>query len=305
MPLVITSCTNRKSRSAAAKLCAANLRRGSIDAVASQWAGRVRSAPECEAADSLYQGRSFREAQKAARAAGGRFAVVSAGLGLVPAEARIPAYSLTVVSGAVDNVLEKIVPASSPAAWWRALRQAGLGRDLADLAAEEPVWIAAGRGYLEMLADEIKALPADKRRRVRVFTATPPHELPPVFRPLIVPYDERLDGEDSPRPGALSDFAQRALHDFVSEVLPQSGDADADAHAQLVAERLAPWRRPERTRGAFRTDPEIRIAIAQNWQAVGGRSTAMLRLLRHDLGIACEQGRFRRLFHAVGEEREA
>ena len=38
---------------------------------------------------------------------------------------------------------------------------------------------------------------------------------------------------------------------------------------------------------------------------VGGQSSRMLRLLRDDLSVACEQGRFRALFQLVRREREA
>jgi hypothetical protein len=150
-----------------------------------------------------------------------------------------------------------------------------------------------------MLADEMAELPASMRQRLRVFTASPECDLPSVYSGLVMPYDERLDGPDGICPGTMSDFAQRALRDFVTFILPRCSQSVA------VQTRLAGWRRPERRRGAFRTDPEIRMVIGQNWQVVGGRSSAMLRLLRSDLGIACEQGRFRRLFNAVAGERMA
>lgn len=255
------------------------------------------------AARSLYQGRSFREAEKAAEAARARLAVLSAGLGLIDADMRIPAYALTVAAEAADNVLERIDPPAAPAIWWRELKRAGLGGDLATLAGEGLILIAAGRLYLEMLAADLETLPEAVLRRVRLFTGARERELPAIYGGLLMPYDERLDGPDSDRPGTRSDFAQRALHDFAVNVLPSAANASIEEHRAAILKRMAKWRLPQRSRGVSRTDPEITHAIAQNWQIAGGRSSTMLRLLRDDLGIACEQGRFRRLFNSVGEER--
>jgi hypothetical protein len=47
------------------------------------------------------------------------------------------------------------------------------------------------------------------------------------------------------------------------------------------------------------TDEEIVVLIREHWSAAQAQSTRMLRLLRDDLGVACEQGRFSRLFRRV------
>ena len=273
--------------------------------MAEEWVGRVRSAEDGLVARRLYQGRSFREAEQAAEAGRAQFAILSAGLGLVPADAPIPAYSLTVASDAADNVIARLEPAANAVQWWRELRRTGLGSDIAAMAGDGLILLAAGRVYLEMLAADLERLSRDDLQRVRVFTAAPARELPGIFAGIVMPYDDRLDGPDSGRAGTLSDFAQRAVHDFTINIAPRSPSGSVLEHSSAILERMKDWRRPQRSRGASFSDAEIRKVIVQHWQTVGGRSSAMLRFLRSDLGIACEQGRFRRLFNDLNAERAA
>jgi hypothetical protein len=67
----------------------------------------------------LYGGRSFREAEAAARSTEAQLMIVSAGLGLVNAETLAPSYSLTLLGSPTDAVLTRI--SGDAADWWRAL----------------------------------------------------------------------------------------------------------------------------------------------------------------------------------------
>ena len=44
---------------------------------------------------------------------------------------------------------------------------------------------------------------------------------------------------------------------------------------------------------------EIANTISNHWESGKGQSSMLLRLIRHDLGIACEQSRFRKIYHSV------
>src|SRR3546814_1067715 len=96
-----------------------------------------------------------------------------------------------------------------------------------------PLLVALSEAYIEMLAPELIALPSDDLARVRIFTASPAARMPDALRPLRMPYDNRLDGPDSPCPGTLNDFASRALAHFVGfgrGTVPQASlDADVEA----------------------------------------------------------------------------
>jgi hypothetical protein len=167
-----------------------------------------------------------------------------------------------------------------------------------------PILISLPANYLDMIADELLELPVRSRARLRIFTLSPSSGLPEGLRPYVLPYDHRFDGEDAPVPGTRSDFAQRALGHFVDAVLSKHPGGDFDGHAELVENLLAGFR-PQRTQQRARlADQEISSIIHRHWKDAHGQSSRMLRLLRDDLGVACEQSRFRNLFRAAKNKRE-
>jgi hypothetical protein len=156
-----------------------------------------------------------------------------------------------------------------------------------------------------MIEPEIEQLPPERLSRTRVFTG-------PSFRfrdgrlnRLLMPYDARLDGPDSPAPGTATDFSSRALCDFSKFVLPGAPEATPEEHSAAVVHRLEQWSaaiRPERRR---QSDADLLAIIRANWRYAGGSASQMLRWLRSELGIACEQGRMRNLHSTVRKEMEA
>lgn len=301
-PIVVTACGKRKSLEPLALLRAATLDRGPAPAVAAQWTARLASADGHVPARTLYKGRAFREAEIAAAGLGSSLYVISAGLGLISADRRIPSYSLTVANGE-DNVMERLAPPkdATAASWWEALHHVANGHSFDELlhGAQGLLLIAGGGSYLGMIAPELTALTTQKRGRLRIFTAAPSASLAEPLRPFVMPYDRRLERLPSARPGVLADFAQRALRHFAEHILPAASSADARGHADRVRAALAGLEAPERHRGASATDAEIVALIRRNWSTVQGRSGELHRLLRGTFNIACEQKRFRRLFAAA------
>lgn len=53
--------------------------------------------------------------------------------------------------------------------------------------------LAAGGSYLHMIAEELLAIPAAARSRLRLFTATPHDQLPDGLAALAMAYDLRLE----------------------------------------------------------------------------------------------------------------
>ena len=53
-----------------------------------------------------------------------------------------------------------------------------------------------------------------------------------------------------------------------------------------------------------RSDADLLEIIRANWSDAGGSASQMLRWLRSELGLACEQGRMRELHAAVRKEME-
>jgi hypothetical protein len=227
---------------------------------------------------------------------------------LVPASSNVPSYSLTIAPNSADNVLRRISPGAAPAQWWDALKRSSpFATPLADAASSHrgPILIALSAAYLEMVGNELASLPSRTRSRLRVFTLSPASAIPEVLRPVVLPYDARFDGPDAPLPGTRSDFAQRSLAHFVEAVLSRHPQADFDGHAEAVERLLSGLRRQSTPVRARQSDSAIIDLIHRHWNDARGQSSRMLRLLRDNLGVACEQGRFRTLFLAARESREA
>ncbi len=263
--------------------------------MAARWTERLRAATPVAAAKDLYAGRAFVDAGRAARQAGARLVIVSAGLGLIDSETQVPAYGLTTVTRETDSVLSKTQGTSS--AWWSALQSRSPFQTSAIESETGLILAALPAAYLAMVADEWIAWPAERLARLRLFTKERPGA--PALQTAWMPYDDRLDAVEGAHAGTQGDFAQRALRHFVSLEGGRNIDRDRAAVLSVLdghAARVLPVR-------ATRSDSEIMEFIASDWEAVGGRSSTMLRLLRDDRLVRCEQSRFQKLFKVVAAAR--
>jgi hypothetical protein len=304
--VVVTSCTNRKRFQSSEALQARSLHRGLLEDVAHQWVERVKADPGQTPTVDLYQGRGFQEAVKASSSSDGAMFVLSAGLGIVREDQLIPAYSLTLTAGSADSVQEKIVRSIHPTEWWEALSSAwDQPTPFADLARDFPkrrVLVACSEIYAQMISRDIEILPETERRRVRLFGPRKPSRLSPILQPLVMPYDERFDGNDGPLRGTRSDFPQRALRHFVEHLMPETSVLDDPEYdATLIKKAHESWKLLERPKRQPKSDEQILDVISNLWERAQGRSGRMLRVLRDEELIACEQGRFAALFKQVKE----
>lgn len=250
----------------------------------------------------LYCGRSFCEALLASGALDARLLVASAGFGLVANDAELPSYSVTIVPGSEDYILSRTDGGAKD--WWRAISARSahavpLAPDSTDL-----FLVAVSRAYLFVLQDELTRWSPENREKLRLFIRISPTEVDAALRPYLMPYDARFDHPDGPNPGTLSDFAQRAARHFAESILPKLTDGRSDQHARLVNQYLSEFRPidlPKRTRA---TDHEVMAFIHRHWIAAQGQSSRMLRVLRDDLGVACEQKRFQELFKQVRQAKQ-
>jgi hypothetical protein len=295
--LVISNCSKRKRIPLDSTLQARALPVGSTAVVAAAWAERLSQAEATTAAKNIYGGRAFVEASEAARLAGGSLLVVSAGLGLINAETLAPGYSLTTTRRDPDCILDKTREPAT--AWWAAV-QASSPIQTSALETETGLILAAlPAAYLSMVADDWSAWPEERLTRLRLFTKEQPTVGSSALRAAWMPYDDRLDVVGEPHQGTQGDFAQRAVRHFASTigggVIEDDRRAVAAALAGLTARSI-----PARVR---MSDSEISEIIERDWDVVGGRSNTMLRRLRDDLLVACEQSRFQGLFNAVAGDR--
>jgi len=295
VPTVVTSCTNRKRHAPAAELCGRNLPRLEATPLAQAWRDRFeRASGGVVPVSELYCGRGFREAERGARVLGARLWVVSAGLGLVPADFEAPSYSLTLSPGAPDAVQRVLMGPVS--AWWEAIQ----GKPFED--AGGLILVALPSPYLKLVAQAWSRWPAERLARVRLFTKDLPGGLPRALAAQWMPYDDRLDRLGDGLAGTQGDFAQRAMRHFAETFAGAAADVAADA--ARVREALAPVATPPRAERERLSDEELVALIRREWDVVAGRSGAMLARLRRELNVACEQGRFKDLFGRAAAERQ-
>ena len=284
---------------------------GTVEQLASEWRLAVEwhlaHSGAVRAAECLYVGRSISEAKKATVAVGGDLYVASAGFGLVRSDEPLPSYDVTVSdpSNALRHALSRC--GATPSDWWMALRGSGLAkRSVTDLLEANPrslLILALPSTYLNLLARDLGRLNQQDASRVRIVTAGAAFaDLPDTLRASVLPYDERLESVPG-WSGTQGDFAQRACRHFV-EVL-QAHPLSLDEACDRVSRYLELFQKPERISRMRANDEQIKREIRSNWARCGGRSARLLRYLRDDCGVACEQKRFQGLWRQVEVERDA
>lgn len=307
MHLVLTGCTTRKRAPTPPALQVEAIAKGSLSEVVEDWVSRLSAAESRVRVSELYGGRGFQEAYSAALCLGARLGVISAGVGVVLDDDCIPSYGLSVASRTADCVFARITDPVGARDWWAALSsRSPLGRSLAKIIESNKgvVILALSQAYLSMVEGELSALPRTHLGRLRIVTRAPRGSVGLALRDQLMPYDDRLDGADSPNRGTRADFASRAAHHFARHVIAHDPGGCLGAHRAAVCTALSAWREPvsfERNR--HDDDTLIRI-IRDHWDRVDGQSSKLLRILRDDLHIACEQGRFVMLMNKLRDERK-
>lgn len=298
MTTIISNCSKRKRAPLDPSLRARDLRSGETVEVVAEWTGRLQAATPAKSAKLVYSGRAFAEAAWAARVVGAKLLIVSAGLGLVDEDMMVPVYGLTTVKRDPDCILDK-TGGTSPK-WWAALQEMSPFQTKALEHEAGPILAALPSAYLAMVAEDWCAWPDERLARLRLFTKEEPSAAFEALREAWMPYDDRLDAVSEGLEGTQGDFAQRALRHFATNV-GVGGAIEADRQAVRAAlDGLSARHVPVRTR---LSDNEIMAIIDSDWDTVRGRSGAMMRRLRDDLSIACEQSRFKTLFGTVAVRR--
>src|SRR5271157_5074534 len=102
--VVIIPCSKSKVIHPASEAFALSLSRAEQRCVEKEWLERLHSLPLVVVAGGLYAGRGFAYGLRAAVAAGARLYIVSAGLGLVAADCRVPTYGITVSGSGEESI---------------------------------------------------------------------------------------------------------------------------------------------------------------------------------------------------------
>ena len=285
-PLVITGCSARKRFPPSASL--ADLPVGPQRAVASAWMATLENAEPVGTADEVYCGRAFSTAVAASKVIGADLLIISAGLGPVALDTRIPSYDLTLGRG---GIREAVTGPFDPASWWKTISCGRFAINLEQELDSRPVVLAClSHAYAPLIAPALKKVPLGL---LRIFGAGLSKGDARTLIRSVLPYDERLG--NSGFSGTRADFAQRALIHYVKTIYRRGASIEDDRESVLQALKPIPHPDPVPKRPSV-DDATIRAAIAKLLPAVGPRPSAMLRYLRDVEKVACEQRRFNRLF---------
>lgn len=292
---IITNCTNRK-RSFGGEIAEfRNVQLADVNDAAEQWLDILGKIKWLMPARDVYIGRSFAEMKKATRHLNADLFIASAGLGLIKDEAPIPNYSATITCGSKDSILKKI-PGSRASEWWEQLNSESTFCTNVDFKLYDKIYIALTAPYLDMVMPNILSLIRSGHNGVRIFTKTT--SICEVAIKYRMPFDDRLNDPNGPKPGTETDFPQRALSYF-AEIVKDNTSNDIRLDFSIAESALSGYNAPKKPIRIQKNDAEICEIIRCEMNVVGSRSSKMLRHLRDDLNIACEQKRFQGLFKSV------
>jgi len=295
--VIITNCTNRKRLDGPPPLGLKDRHYMSIDVMAQAWVDQISKHPATMKASSLYVGRSVTDARHVAAKLDANLMFASTGLGLVESDQKCPSYNLT-VSQDPHSISPRLVRMGARASdWWDAVNAAqSKATPIANVVNHRDVslvLLALPSSYVQLIANDLGGISDVNIGKLRIFTSRPGIEmLPPSLKNSAMPYDERL--ETSVLPGTRSDFPQRALRHFV-EVLGMS-EAPLEAARKTVCTAMDQLSAAKTTIRRRTSDTEITYMLECAWARHQGSSTRLLRYLRDDALVSCEQSRFRRLW---------
>jgi hypothetical protein len=295
--VIVSSCTARK-RAAGKVLCLEDAGWDpTLCVAAQQWLAVLSKAETRRPIRELYASRAFAEARKAADAVAAELFVVSAGLGLAHGDERVPAYDATPTqrNGGLDRLLKR--HGASLADWWLALNAGSPLRQMLQARPRATVLLAVPATYLLMLGRDLLSASEQDRGRLRIFTSPAGRRaLPTDLQRLALPYDARLEALPG-YCGTQSDFCQRALRHFVVSL--RGHEVSLRVGQTLVAAALSTLKPRAIAERARYDDEQIRELIRRNWVANKGHSSRLLRFLRDEAHVACEQSRFAKLWRDV------
>ncbi len=307
MPLadvtLITCCSKRKRRTAGAAVSAQANASETPAGFAGRWTTLLARTPKTSLVRDLYVGRGFSEVRSAAARLNAEMFVVSAGLGLVAGDEWVPVYGLTVAAGPGSLLPWLQAREALPSAWWNALTEAnGQSTPLANAVRarrNEIVLVGLPSTYVDLVRDDLASLSRRDARALRLLTSERGRErVPDHLQEYVMPYDDRLEGTSYA--GTRADFPQRALAHFVAHVAKHRLSPLAASDAVRAA--LQGAKRPELPVRVKRSDEQIATLLRKQWKRHGGASSTLLRYLRDEALVQCEQGRFRLIWKAIGEE---
>ena len=286
-----------------------------IDERFQRWDKAVSQAEGVAAARELYAGPRWQASMRVATAADGPrrdvdHFVASAGLGLIPADRRVPSYSATFSRGSGDSVVAAGMSGrerrDATRLWWESLTR---GRLSLRALAEEPgrVVIVLSPDYLDAVADDLIYAVAVGGSKVLIFGTGEPTDralarnwvrvgrhLRETTKKRTNPVVNGVDATLLQSTAAL--VLRRPLKDWSSaRKVQRLLDDLADPNDETNEAKARKGRRPS-------TDEEVRTFVRLQRSDGGATAGDLLSKWRNVERRQCEEGRFKRLFAEVVKE---
>lgn len=294
---VVTNCSSIKRRQGAPITPALSYR--ILEDLCNSWVKKVQKATDLETVGNTYGGRTFTESLAACKRLDADLYVISAGLGLVHVDDLIPNYNLTVSQGN-GSISEWLTEKNKDSAEWWALLNNKLNKPcpIFSLAKKsEGLILALPSTYLDLVSEELLMLPQVALEKVYIITSYAGQQrLAQQLRKRCLPYDERLDGSMEYR-GTRNDFPQRAMKHLINEI--EFKNKPIESVQCKVLKYLELHSKPVLPPRIKMDDLKIKQLIRKNWSKYEGKSYSLHRFLRDVALVACEQKRFRNLWHEV------
>lgn len=292
MAAVLSPCSARKSKLSSPGLDCASLPFAPQAEVATEWLARLNNKADLTPASELYVGDSLTRVRGAGGRARAPLFVVSAGLGLLHATTAVPSYDLTLARGADGAIHNRVTGRFDPAMWWERVQSSPFAHPLGEVgqAGSGRILVALTRPYAALVGPALAALPAALRERLRIFGLGIGAHLPEALRPQIIPFDARLDVIS---PGTRLNGAARQLVHF-SDLVTSQPIGSVKQDQALVDKAFASLEVPSAI-SRERANDAVLLKRINGLAREGLSATSALRRLR-DVGMACEEQRFRRLY---------
>ena len=300
---IITNCSKRKKQKAPQGLMATNLKPGTLGQVSNEWAKNVNESTLSEfAAKDQYVGRSFKEVKKIEQVQKFDWYIISAGLGLIPSEKEIPSYDLTITNGSSNSIVQKLKCNSGISDWWKKVNEVFEQgsfpiAELIDQNKDTLFLIALTKSYFNMISVELNKI--HDNSYIRLFGYIDSNNLDPSIKRFFLPYNSSFDGPDSENIGIKNDFPRRVMRHYVEQVITQLDEPDFEKEAKIVEEYLSIKAPPIKLNNKKFADEYIIGKIKEYNRETYPSHRKLLKHFRHELGIACEESRFKTLFREV------
>jgi len=301
---IITNCSKSKKQKAQQSLIAMNLKEDSIDQVSNEWSEKVK-ASTCGtlAARDQYVGRSFKEVKNIEQTKSFDWHIISAGLGLISSEKQIPSYDLTITNGSPNSIIQKLNCDRGICDWWEKINEQFNHENfpIAKLLNENRDTLflfALTKSYFNLISSEFSKI--KDKSNIRLFGFRDSNNLVESVKKYFLPYDpSKFDGPDSENNGIKNDYPRRVMRHYVEHILCQLKGPNFEQESKLVEEYLSTKTPKKILKNKKYTDAFIIEKIKDYKKEDYPTHRILLKHFRHDLNIACEDSRFKALFHEV------